>query len=63
MSCKNYKPVHGEALSQNIYDQKKKNKRTPKKENSLKGRFLQNMNNLIEHHKNFTDSTGIGIYL
>jgi hypothetical protein len=55
--------VHGEALSQNIYDPKKKNKRTPTKENSLKHRFLQNMNNLIEHHKNFTDSTGIRIYL
>jgi hypothetical protein len=35
----NYKPVHGEALSQNIYDQKKKNKKTHKKENSLKKRF------------------------
>jgi hypothetical protein len=63
MPPKNYKPVHGQALFQNIYDQKKNNKRTPKKENSLKQRFLQNMNNLIEHHKNFTDSTGKGIYL
>jgi hypothetical protein len=31
MPPQNYKPVHGEALSQNIYDQKKKNKRTPEK--------------------------------
>ncbi len=30
MAPKNYKPVHGEALSQNIYD-KKKNKKNPKK--------------------------------
>jgi len=64
MPPQNCKPVHGEALSQNVYIKRNRTK-NPQKRKFIKKKvpFIQNMNNLIEHHKNFTDSRGMGIYL